>query len=286
MKNVLITGCNGQLGLELQIKLKDKFNLILTNRNILDITKYEDAINFINEIKPDIIINCAAFTDVDLSEEQEYEAYKVNALGPKNLAIAASEVNAKLIHISTDYVFDGEGIKDDFGSIRPYYETDATNPQSAYGRTKLQGEKFIIENTDRYFIIRTAWLYGEGKNFVRTMINLSKTNKEVSVVNDQIGTPTSTTELANMIEKHMNTDEYGIYHGTCEGQCSWYDFAVEIFRLSKIDIPVEPVTSEQFVRPAPRPKYSVLENKALNDLKMNHFRPWQVALAEYLKNLK
>lgn len=283
MKNVLITGCNGQLGLELQIKLKDNYNLILTNRNNLDITKYKNTINFINENKPDVIINCAAFTAVDLCEEQEYEAYKVNALGPKNLAIAANEVNAKIIHISTDYVFDGEGIKDDNGNIRPYYETDVTNPQSAYGRTKLQGEKFIIENTDRYFTIRTAWLYGEGKNFVRTMINLSSTHKEVRVVNDQIGSPTSTTELANMIEKLVNTDEYGIYHGTCEGQCSWYDLTTEVYRLMNIHSKVIPVKTEEFPRPAKRPKYSVLENKKLNELKIYKFKNWQDAVAEYLK---
>lgn len=283
MKKVLVTGSTGQLGLEIENQLKDKYQLILTNRKNLDITDFQQTMDFVNLHKPDIIINCAAFTAVDLCEQQEEDAYKSNAIGPKKLAVAANEINAKLIHISTDYVFDGEGIKDKTGNIRPYIESDITNPQSAYGRTKLAGEKFITENINKYFIIRTAWLYGEGKNFVRTMINLSKTNDAVQVVNDQIGNPTSTTELTNMIEKLIETEEYGIYHGTCEGYCSWYDLTCEIFKIMNIKTNVIPVTTDEFPRPAKRPKYSVLDNKKLNELGIYKFKTWQDALNIYLR---
>ncbi|MEL7605873.1 MAG: dTDP-4-dehydrorhamnose reductase [Sedimentibacter saalensis] len=286
MKKVLITGSNGQLGLELYNILKYKYELILTSRSNLDITNFNETIEFINKYRPDFIINCAAFTAVDLCETQEETAYSSNALGPKNLAIASSQIGAKLVHISTDYVFDGEGNKDLNGNIRPYTEEDKTNPQSAYGRTKLEGEKLVIENTNKYFIIRTAWLYGEGKNFVRTMINLSKTNSEVKVVNDQIGSPTSTEELSNMIEKLIETENYGVYHGTCEGYCSWYELTCEIYRLMDIKTKVIPVTTDEFPRPAKRPKYSVLENKKLNELNIYKFKEWQEALKIYLEKEK
>lgn len=282
MEKILITGCNGQLGQELKNKLKHKYELILTSRQILDITDEIKTIEFIKEKMPNIIINCAAFTAVDLCEERESDVYFVNAIGPKNLAIVAEQVNAKLVHISTDYVFDGEGVKTENGVVRPYIESDKPNPQSAYGRTKLAGERFVSENTNRYFIIRTAWLYGEGKNFVRTMINLSKTNSEVRVVNDQIGSPTSTAELANMIEKLIGTKEYGIYHGTCEGFCSWYDLTCEIYRFMDIQTRVIPVTTDEFPRSAKRPKYSVLENRKLNELNIYKFNNWKNALNEYL----
>ncbi len=282
MKKILITGSNGQLGLELQKRLSDKYELILTNRLSLDITDFQQAMNYVKISAPDIIINCAAYTAVDLCEQHEDEAYKSNALGPKNLVLAANEINAKLVHISTDYVFDGNGIKDENGNVRPYYETDTTNPQSAYGRTKLEGEKFVIHNSNKYFIIRTAWLYGEGKNFVRTMINLSKTNEEVKVVNDQIGSPTSTAELSNMIEKLIETEKYGIYHGTCEGYCSWYDLTCEIYKIMNIKTRVSPVTTDEFPRPAKRPKYSVLENRNLKKLEIYEFKKWQDALKIYL----
>ena len=284
MKRVLITGSTGQLGSELKFKLENKYNLLLTGRKNLDITNYDETVKFIDENKPDIIINCAAFTAVDLCEQEEKLAYDSNALGPKNLAVAANNINAKLVHISTDYVFDGNGIKDYNGKLRPYFENDITNPQSVYGRTKLAGESFVIENSNKYFIIRTAWLYGEGKNFVRTMINLSKSNNEVKVVNDQIGSPTSTSELANMIERLIETDEYGVYHGTCEGFCSWYDFTCEIYKQLKINTKVIPVTTEEFPRPAKRPKYSVLENMKLNELGIYKFKTWQEALKIYLEN--
>lgn len=284
MQKVLITGCNGQLGLELQYRLKNNYNMILTNKTILDITQFEDVFNFIVENKPDIVINCAAFTAVDLCEQEEDKAFKINAIGPKNLAVAANHIGAKLVHISTDYVFDGNGIKDGNGNLRPYHEDDMTDPQNIYGKSKLAGEKLVVENTNMYFIIRTAWLYGEGKNFVKTMIGLSEHNTEVRVVNDQIGSPTSTLELSNMIEKLIETDEFGLYNGTCEGYCSWYDFTCEIYKQLNIKTKVIPVTTEDFTRPAKRPKYSVLENKKIKETGLYQFLNWKDALRIYLNN--
>lgn len=284
MQKILITGCDGQLGLELQKKLINQYELILTNKIDLDISQFKETFNFIKENKPNIIINCAAFTSVDLCEQQEDKAFRINAVGPKNLAVVANYIGAKFVHISTDYVFDGKGNRDSNGKLRPYYEKDRTNPQNAYGRTKLEGENFVRENTNKYYIIRTAWLYGEGENFVKTMINLSKFNKEVKVVNDQIGSPTSTLELSNMIEELIITDEYGVYHGTCEGYCSWFELACEIYKLLEIETTVIPVATEEFPRPARRPKYSVLENRKLKELDSYQFKNWKEALKIYLKN--
>lgn len=284
MQKILLTGCNGQLGTKLQNNFKKKYDLIPTNKDVLDISKFESTFRFINEVKPDIIINCAAFTAVDLCEQQKDKAFIINSYGPKNLAISANQVGAKIIHISTDYVFDGQGNADSNGNLRPYYENDKTNPINIYGKSKLEGEKLIIENTDKYFIIRTAWLYGEGKNFVRTIINASLQNEEVKVVNDQIGSPTSTEELSNMIEKLIFTDEYGLYHGTCEDYCSWYDFTCEIFRLLDINTNVIPVTTDEFPRPVKRPKFSVLENKKLKEIGLYQFKNWKDAIKIYLNN--
>lgn len=284
MQKILITGSNGQLGLELQNKLKNNYNLILANKTTLDISKFEDVLHFIVETKPDIIINCAAFTAVDLCEQEEDKAFNINAIGPKNLAIAANHIGAKLVHISTDYVFDGNGIKDDNSKLRPYNEVDITNPQNVYGKSKLEGEKLVIENINEYFIIRTAWLYGEGKNFLKTMISLSEQTTEVKVVNDQIGSPTSTLELSNMIQKLIETDEFGLYNGTCEGYCSWYGFACEIYEQLNINTKVIPVTTADFPRPAKRPKYSVLENKQLRKTGLYQFLNWKDALKIYLNN--
>ena len=273
---ILITGCNGQLGLELSKQLNKVNNKIqLTDRKTLDIIDEKQVNKFIIENNPDIVINCAAHTAVDLCETDVENAYKINALGPRNLAIACEKIGAKLVHISTDYVFDGKKNK-------PYREYDNTCPNSVYGSSKLMGEKFVKNFCSRYFIVRTAWLYGEGNNFVRTMLKLAETNKELNVVNDQFGSPTSTVDLAKAIIDLMNTEHYGVYHGTCEGQCSWYDFAKKIFEIKNIDIKVNPVTSEEFKRPAPRPAYSVLDNFMFKLVGLNSFRNWEESLKEYL----
>lgn len=275
---VIITGGKGQLGLELQKQLSfdSKYQVISTDRDELNILDFGQVNSFIEEIKPDVVINCAAHTAVDLCETDVENAYKINALGARNLAICCEKVGAKFVQVSTDYVFNGNG-------TRPYIEDDITCPNSIYGTSKLMGEQFTKDFCSKYFIIRTAWLYGEGNNFVRTMLKLSETNKELNVVDDQIGSPTSTVDLAKAIINLMSTEYYGTYHGTCEGKCSWYEFAKKIFEIKNIDITVNPVTSEQFKRPAPRPAYSVLDNLMLKLVSLNTFRNWEESLEEYLK---
>lgn len=275
---IIITGAQGQLGQELvkQLDKKYEYDVIKTDRDTLDITNIENVNTFILERNPDVVINCAAHTAVDLCETDIENAYKINAIGPRNLAIVCEKIGAKLVQVSTDYVFDGNG-------TRPYREDDINCPNSVYGTSKLMGENFVREFCSKYFIVRTAWLYGEGNNFVRTMLKLSETNSELNVVNDQIGSPTSTVDLAKAIIDLIHTEHYGIYHGTCEGQCSWYDFAKKIFEIKNIDIKVNPVTSDEFKRPAPRPKYSVLDNFMLKLVGLNSFRKWEDSLEEYLK---
>ena len=275
---IIITGAQGQLGQELvkQLDKKYEYDVIKTDRDTLDITNIENVNTFILDQNPDVVINCAAHTAVDLCETDIKNAYKINAIGPRNLAIVCEKIGAKLVQVSTDYVFDGNG-------TRPYREDDITCPNSVYGTSKLMGENFVREFCSKYFIVRTAWLYGEGNNFVRTMLKLSETNSELNVVNDQIGSPTSTVDLAKAIIDLIHTEHYGIYHGTCEGQCSWYDFAKKIFEIKNIDIKVNPVTSDEFKRPAPRPKYSVLDNFMLKLVGLNSFREWEDSLEEYLK---
>lgn len=274
---IVITGAKGQLGTELinQLQINDKYEVIPTDRGELNIIDINDVNKFLLNHKPDVVINCAAHTAVDLCETDVENAYKINAIGPRNLAIVCEKIGAKLVQVSTDYVFDGNG-------NRPYREDDITCPNSIYGTSKLMGENFVKEFCSKYFIVRTAWLYGEGNNFVRTMLKLAETNKELNVVNDQFGSPTSTVDLAKAIIHLISTEHYGTYHGTCEGQCSWYDFAKKIFELKNIDIKVNPVTSEEFKRPAPRPAYSVLDNFMLKLVGLNSFRNWEESLKEYL----
>lgn len=277
---IFVTGCNGQLGRAVNLQYKDDSNVTFVNTDVadLDITKVDDVMGAVKAEKPDVIVNCAAHTAVDACETDWDNAYRINAIGPRNLSLAANEVNAKLVHISTDYVFDGKG-------TRPYTEFDKVDPQGAYGKTKLAGEEFVKDFANRYFIIRTAWLYGDGKNFVKTMLRLSETNDAVSVVNDQVGSPTSAKELAGAIAHLIPTDNYGLFHGTCEGVCSWADFAEEIFRLRGLSTKVNRITSAEFNAKAPRPAYSVLENYMLKLTTDYKFAQWEDAIAEYMKEL-
>ncbi|WP_107572118.1 dTDP-4-dehydrorhamnose reductase [Clostridioides difficile] len=281
---ILITGSNGQLGKELVNQLEainqsmsqPKYAILATTRNDFDIYNQTNVDNFILNNKPDVVVNCAAYTKVDACEDNIETAYKVNTLGVRNLAIASEKVNAKLIHISTDYVFNGF-------SKYPYREDSKTEPNSVYGKSKLMGEKFVEQFSHKYFILRTAWLYGNGNNFVKTMIKLSLENKEVNVVNDQFGTPTSTVDLTKIIIRIMETEHYGVYHATCEGECSWYDFAKKIFELKNIDIKVNPIKSNEFKCKAQRPLYSVLDNFMLKLIGLNSFRNWEESIEEYLE---
>lgn len=292
---ILIVGSHGQLGRELHRCLSTMTAEIgaVPNRyrnayvvyhdiDTLDITDFEAITAKFAEIKPDLVINCAAFTNVDGCEKDEVLAYAANAIGPENLAKAVQEYGAKLVHVSTDYVFPGT-------DPQPRKESDKTDPISAYGRTKLAGEIAVQNNCERSFIVRTAWLYGYvGKNFVKTMMTLGKQYDEVSVVNDQFGNPTSANDLAYEILKIALTDDYGIYHATNEGTCSWADFAAAIMKGASLDCEVVPVTSAQWKEMHPesadRPAFSSLENKHLVDTIENEMRPWQDALTSYLKN--
>ncbi|MCC0657939.1 dTDP-4-dehydrorhamnose reductase [Clostridioides sp. ES-S-0123-01] len=281
---ILITGSNGQLGRELVNQLESinqsikqvKYDILPTTRDDLDISNQANVDSFITYNKPDVIINCAAYTKVDACEDNIETSYKINSLGARNLAIASKKVNAKLVHISTDYVFNGI-------SKYPYKEDNKTEPNSVYGKSKLMGEKFVEQFSHKYFILRTAWLYGDGNNFVKTMIKFSKQNKEVNVVDDQFGSPTSTVDLAKVIINIMETENYGVYHATCEGECSWYDFAKKIFELKNIDIKVNPIKSKDFKSKTQRPQYSVLDNFMLKLIGLNSFRRWEESIEEYLK---
>ena len=281
MKKVLITGCRGQLGLQLakQLTQEGGYALLLTDVDELDITNVESVVDFVRAEKPDHIVNCAAFTAVDAAEEKEDLAFKINAIGPRNLAIAASDTGASLVHISTDYVFPGT-------EPRALTEFDKVGPVSAYGRTKLAGEEFVKQFSSRYQILRTAWLYGEGKNFVRTMLRLSETRDSITVVNDQFGSPTSTIELAKAVALLMPTDNYGLFHATCEGSTDWASFTKEIFRVKGLPTEVIPISSEEYQKNNPasavRPHYSILDNYMLRMTTDHVFADWHDAIAEYL----
>lgn len=278
IKKLIITGGNGQLGRAINELYKNREDIVCINTDVdeLDITDLKAVQAFVLKEKPYAIVNCAAHTAVDACEDQEELAYRINAIGPRNLAIAAKQNDAKLMHISTDYVFAGDANK-------PYREFDTTGPQGVYGASKLAGENFVKEFADKYFIIRTAWLYGDGKNFVKTMLRLAETKTEVSVVNDQVGSPTSTKELAKAMDALLFTDNYGVFHGTCEGICSWADFAEEIFRLADKNVKVNRITSEEFAAKAKRPAYSVLDNYMFKLTTDFMFAGWKEAIAEYME---
>jgi dTDP-4-dehydrorhamnose reductase len=211
--------------------------------------------------------------------EADYDgAFRINAVGTQNLAAGCLETAARMVYVSTDYVFDGQ-------TRQPYREFDFVNPQNVYGITKRHGEEIVRQLLGRHYIVRTAWLYGEGNNFARTMLNLAAKNSTLKVVNDQIGTPTSTVDLAKTIFALLATDAYGTYHGTCQGQCSWYEFACEIFRQTGKQVKVLPVATDEFPRPAKRPAYSVLDNYMLRMTVGDPMRNWQNALADYITGL-
>ncbi len=280
MKKIIITGCNGQLGREMNRLYAGNTDIELVNTDVdeLDITSIDAVMKLAKEVNPYAIINCAAYTAVDACETNQDIAFKVNTIGPRNLAIAARETGAKLLHVSTDYVFDGT-------KETPYYESDPICPQSVYGSTKAEAEKMVQQMADRYFILRTAWLYGDGKNFVKTMLRLAETNDTVKVVGDQYGTPTSAYELAKGIDSLLFSDNYGLFHATCEGSCNWAEFAAEIFRLAGKDTKVQAITTAEYGAPANRPAHSVLENYMFKMTNGYLFADWHDAIEKYLKEL-
>ena len=277
---ILITGSNGMLGHDLQEVLKDKHELLLTTSKTLDITDKDKTIGFIVENKPDIVINSAAYTDVDGCETNQDLAYAVNGEGVRNLALACKEVDCPVVDGGTDYVFDGT-------ARDPIEEDGEIGPISVYGKSKLKGEEAILEILDKYFILRTAWLYGiNGKNFPKTMLELAKNHSEITVVYDEVGTPTYTPDLAYGISQLIETDFYGIYHLTNSGSCSWCEFAKYIFEIAQKDVKVIPVTASEFSRPAPRPSYSVLKNKKWVENGFKPLRDYKEAIKEYIELIK
>jgi dTDP-4-dehydrorhamnose reductase len=276
---ILVTGASGQLGQSLQYIAADynNFDFIFASSTDLDITNQDRVDSFFQSNKIDFCINAAAYTAVDKAESEAERAYSINVLGPKYLALACKKNKVKLIHISTDFVFDGKATK-------PYFETNDTNPLGVYGQTKLDGEKIIAQNMNEYFIVRTSWVYSQfGNNFMKTMIRLSSERDSLNIVSDQIGTPTNAVHLAKAILQIIlkHTNNYGIYNFSNEGIASWYDFAKEIFRINNINITVNPIPTEAFPTPAVRPKYSVLDKNKIKTTFNINIQSWQEALQKY-----
>lgn len=277
---VLITGANGMLGQDLTVELNGSFEICTRDIADYDICDKEKVFLDLKKIKPDFVVNCAAYTNVDGCESERDLAFSVNSDGVKNIALACKETGSVLYHISTDFVFDGN-------KGESYVETDDANPLSVYGQSKLGGERHIQAILTRYVIIRTSWLFGKGGNsFVATIIKLSEVNKEIRVVNDQTGCPTYTVDLAKAVKALLLIPAQGIYHVCNAGMCTWYEFAVKIVDLLGRKIRVIPITSQQLARPAVRPSYSVMDCRKIISEAGFHPRPWEHALKEYLISLE
>ena len=275
---ILITGSDGMLAFALKKTLKTNNKLILTDIGNMDITSAKKVALFFNKTKPEIIIHTAACTDVDAAEKNKGLALKINRDGTKNVASAAKDLDIPIVYISTDYIFGG-------GKKKPYTENERPNPLSVYGFSKYAGEKEIRKITKKYFIIRSAWLYGPGgKNFVTTILRLTKELDELKIVNDQRGCPTYTFDLANVISKLIKTQKYGIYHAVNSGSCTWYQFAKEIIKINKLKNKIKAINSKELGRPAKRPNYSVLSNNKLRAEGIK-LREWQKALRVFLNQM-
>jgi len=271
---VALTGSGGMLGHEVKNVFND-VDLIALTRQDFDITDLDKTFSVIKEMRPDYLIHAAAYTDVDGSENDPYKAYLVNAIGTRNLTMACEYVRCPIVYISSDYVFDGT--KKD-----PYDEWDITSPVNQYGFSKLMGEKFVSSMTNRFYIIRTSWLYGKkGKNFVDTIGTLLAEKEEIEVVNDQVGSPTYTYDLARRVRELVGKG-YGTYHITNSSHCSWFEFAAEIAKLKSSKIKIKPTSSDKFKRPAKRPAFSVLNCTMLKLEGLYELRHWKDALKDYL----
>jgi len=301
--NILITGAEGQLGSELVEVLSKDYNVTAVDKKDFDISEFKAVQNCLTGPRPDIIIHSAAFTDVDACEKEKSTAFRINGIGTRNLAIMAKRLDAKFFYISTDYVFNGE--KKD-----TYFEYDSPDPKTIYGLSKLLGENFVKEQLNKFFILRIAWLYGKnGKNFVKKMLDLAKTKKEIKIVNDQSGSPTWTIDIIRQIKKLMTTDFYGTYHCTSQGSCTWFEFALEIFKQmgyeeknkgsksliletknqkneAENSITLKKITSREFKTDARRPKNSVLENYMLRIQNMDIMPHWKESLTTFIDTLK
>lgn len=273
---IIILGGKGQLGKEFENFLKDKAEIYSFSHLELDVLNQELLIKKIQEIKPEIVINCSAYTKVDKAEEEKEECIKVNAIGAKNVSYASYKVGAKIIYFSTDYIFDGE-------KESPYTELDNPNPISTYGRSKLLGEIYTSKHNPNHLILRISWLYGiNGRNFVKTIIKKAKEEKELKIVSDQKGSPTYTLDVVKQTWELIKKDKVGIYHSANQGETSWYEFAKKIIEKLKINVKISPIKTGKYPALAKRPKYSVLDNYLLKLEGINIMRDWETALNEFL----
>ncbi|WP_215115802.1 dTDP-4-dehydrorhamnose reductase [Exiguobacterium sp. s80] len=280
LKKILITGVNGQLGNDMFEKLSSEgYKIFGTTKSDMDISNIEQVEKTLNLFKPDYIIHCAAYTQVDKAENEQQQCYEVNVIGTSNLLKIAKNLNSEFIYISTDYVFDGSGIEE-------HCENKNTNPINYYGYTKKLGEEIVRESIGEHYIVRTSWLYGEkNNNFVKTMLNLADKNSSIKVVNDQVGTPTYTKDLAEFISDLILTKKYGTYHGVNNGFCSWAEFAKEIFSVLNIDVDVIPIKSSEYKTEARRPLNSRLGTSKMKNNVGYNLRDWKSALKEYLEKI-
>lgn len=284
---VLVTGSAGQLGQDLVLLLQAQGHEVLgCDRQEMDITDLDQCQEIIGGFAPEAVIHCAAHTAVDVAETDIDAAYLINATGSRNVALAAEKAGAKLVYISTDYVFNGMGTK-------PYHEYDNTDPQSIYGKSKRAGEILVQSLSSKFFIVRTSWVYGKyGNNFVKTMLKLGQEKPLLQVVDDQKGSPTYTVDLARFVLELIQTEKYGVYHASNSEACTWYEFTQAIFAEAedilglKFTAKLEPCATEQFPRPAPRPGYSVMEHLAIRTNGFQDIRPWREGLKDFLLELK
>ena len=278
---ILVTGVNGQLGHDVVKELEKRgIEAVGVDIQEMDITDAGSVDRVIRQTAPDSVIHCAAYTAVDAAEDNEEACRRVNADGPRNIAKLCKELDIPMLHISSDYVFDGKGTQ----SWKP---EDPCNPQSVYGLTKYEGEEAVRELLAKYFIVRITWTFGvNGKNFVKTMLNLSKNHTTVRVVNDQFGSPSYTYDLAKLLADMVLTDKYGTYHATNEGICSWYEFACAIYREAGLEMNVVPVTTEEYGAKAKRPANSRMDKEKLTENGFRRLPTWQDALSRYIKALR
>ena len=285
-RRILVIGSEGQLGQELVPFYSSAYDVIGVDLEDCDIRLYSNVRACVRDVQPDIVIHAAAYTDVDECEIDQRTAMAVNAAGTENVTRACKEVGARMVYYSTDYVFDGT-------KQSPYVETDSIGPKTVYGKSKLEGERQVVDLLDDYVILRIAWVYGtEGKNFVKTMISLGlkqldaqKQGRQIAplkVIDDQMGNPTWTVEIAKQTKVVIEHNLIGLFHCTAEGETSWYGFASKVFEKLNMPVQIRPCTTEEFPRPAPRPRRSSLENKRLKEAGLNVMRPWDIALAEFL----
>jgi len=275
---VLITGAAGQLGADIAREFEETFEVVPVDIQDFDVADLPAAIRCVERVKPAVVVHCAAFTNVDACETEEDQAFLVNAIGARNMAIASQRVHARLVHFSTDYVFDGQ-------KVGAYREHDRPNPSTIYGKSKLMGELLVKQHAREYFILRIAWLYGlTGKNFVSTIFREARSGNPLRVVNDQCGTPTWTVDVARQVRRLLQTEAYGVYHATSQGGCTWFEFARALLEEARLDAPVVPVKSSEFPRAAPRPANSVLDNYLLRIQGLDVMPPWRASLSRFIQS--